>query len=591
MPAFAGAAPVNKLARHAEPATAASFDEQVILLMARHGAGVRLAVFLALALLAAMALPSHPLLAPAWLVLVILTLSFRWWALRRLAAATHLPITQRLRMATGLSLLNGIVQSLCLVFTPEFTEYERAVQSVLLLGICTGAVASTGGYRPVFMSYLLPVLLPLAGTWAFLRAGESEAPVRLAMAALVLMFGVALVGLARDGFRLFSDLWAARQQQAQANALLADALAEAEAANRAKTRFLAAASHDLRQPLHTLTLFGAALLHRPLDDDAKRIAGHMQSALQALASQMDALLDVSKLDADVVEVRFAPVSLHALAQRLEIDFRPLAQRKGLQWTVQVPPQARARTDALLIERLLRNLIDNAVKYTDAGGIELRVQAGPAGWEVRVSDSGRGIAHDEQQRVFEEFYQLDNPEHDRAKGLGLGLSIVKRLAHLLQMPIDMQSTPGRGTTMSFTLPRLDEPSTPIAEPVAPEPEPTLEGLTVLVIDDEEDVRRGMATLIEALGGRALLACGASQAMQAVERTRPDVVVADFRLVGGDDGLRIISELRARIPGLRALLVSGDTTPDRLRQARDAHIRLLHKPVDTAQLLKELVRLDG
>ncbi len=271
-------------------------------LMARHGAGVRLPVFLAMTLMAAMAARSSPYGAAAWLALVAVVLTLKLWALRRLAADAAVPVARRLHIATALSLLNGCVQALSLLFTPEFTEYERAVQTIVLLGLCTGAVATTGGYRPVFLAYLLPITLPLSAMWALLRATESEAPVRLAMAALVLMFAAALINLARDGFRLFSDLFAARQQQAQANVRLGEALSEAEAANRAKTRFLAAASHDLRQPLHTLRLFGAALAHRPLDDDAKRIAGHMQNALQALSSQMDALLDVSKLDAEVVKV-------------------------------------------------------------------------------------------------------------------------------------------------------------------------------------------------------------------------------------------------------------------------------------------------
>ncbi len=282
------------------------------------------------------------------------------------------------------------------------------------------------------------------------------------------------------------------------------------------------------------------------------------------------------------------MSLWSLAQRLDVDFQPLAQRKGLQWLVQAPGDARVKTDPLLIERLLRNLIDNAVKYTDTGSVRLTVRPSEGQWLVEVADTGRGIAEQEQDRVFEEFYQLDNPEHDRAKGLGLGLSIVQRLAQLLRMKLTMQSALGQGTTMSFSLPMLKEvPAVPVAHAEADQ---TLVGMTVLVIDDEEDVRRGMATLIAALGGRALLASGEQQALRAIEDGRPDIVVADFRLVDGDDGLHTIARLRERVPGLRALLVSGDTTPERLRQARDARIRLLHKPVDTAALLRELRRAD-
>jgi signal transduction histidine kinase len=570
-------------------AASRSFDEHVLSLLARHGMGIRLPVLLAMALMAAMAARQAPRAAAAWLLLVGAMLALRWWALRRLAAATHIPARRRLHSASALSLTNGCVHALSLLFAPGFTDYERAVQSVVLLALCTGALATTSGYLPVFGAYLLPVLLGLAGSWALLENGGGDLTVRLAMAALVLVFGAALAALGRDGFRLYRDLYFARARQDEANVRLARALSEAEAADRAKTRFLAAASHDLRQPLHTLTLFGSALLHQPLEGDARRIAGHMESALRALGAQMDALLDLSRLDAQALPVRAVDMSLYALAQRLAEEFRLLVEQKGLQWTVNVPPAAQVHCDPLLLERLLRNLIDNAVKYTDAGGVRFEVREDDIGWRVEVADTGRGIARHEQQRVFEEFYQLDNPEHDRAKGLGLGLSIVNRLAQLLHLHVSLQSESGVGTTIGFSLPKLAA-TAPVDDIVAPEPELSLEGLTVLVIDDEEDVRRGMTTLISALGGRALAATGTADALLAVQDAPPDVVVSDFLLAGGDDGLATIARLRAQFPRVRTLLVSGDTSPDRLRQAADAHVRLLHKPVDTGLLLKELARAE-
>lgn len=585
-----GSAAVSTDAADEKDAVGRSFDEHVLSLLSRHGVGIRMPVLLAMALMAAMAARQSPRAAALWLLLVGVMLALRWWALRRLAAAADKPAQRRLHMATALSLANGCVHALSLAFAPGFTDYERAVQSVVLLALCTGALATTSGYLPVFSAYLLPVLLGLAGSWALLDNGGGDLTVRLAMAALVLVFGAALAALGRDGFRLYRDLYFARTRQDEANARLARALSEAEAADRAKTRFLAAATHDLRQPLHTLTLFGSALLHQPLEGDARRIAVHMESALRALGAQMDALLDMSKLDAQALPVRPVEMSLYALAQRLAADFRPLVEQKGLQWTVNVPPAAQVHCDPLLLERLVRNLIDNAVKYTDTGGIRFEVREDDSGWRIEVADTGRGIARHEQQRVFEEFYQLDNPEHDRAKGLGLGLSIVKRLAQLLSLHVTLQSESGVGTTIGFSLPKLVV-AAPVEETTAPEPELSLEGLTVLVIDDEEDVRRGMITLITALGGRALAATGTADALRAVQDAPPDVVVSDFLLAGGDDGLATIARLRAQFPGVRSLLVSGDTSPDRLRQAADAHVRLLHKPVDTALLLKELARVEA
>ena len=207
------------------------------------------------------------------------------------------------------------------------------------------------------------------------------------------------------------------------------------------------------------------------------------------------------------------------------------------------------------------------------------------YEVRVSDTGFGIPQAEQERVFEEFYQLGNPERDRTQGLGLGLSIVRRLSDLLQLGVSMRSAPGQGTV--FTLQVASADLSDLRPGPAAHPMPSIRGLRVLVIDDEEAVREGMRAVLEALGSEVLLAAGSDEAECLARHAPPDVVLADFRLRGGDDGVTAVRRLRATNPGLAALLVSGDTAPVRLREADAAGLRLLHKPAGV-ELLTRAIR---
>ena len=272
-----------------------------------------------------------------------------------------------------------------------------------------------------------------------------------------------------------------------------------ELANLARSRFLAAASHDLRQPLHTLSLYSAALkLHAP-DGATGEIAIHINKALASLSALVDSLLDISKLDAGAVQPEPQNVSLKPLIERIEADYRPLANGKGLEFHV-AAPDILVETDPVLLERLVRNLVDNAFKYTAAGNVTLDTEVDGTKVRIIVRDTGPGIPAAERERIFEEFYQIGNPERDRVQGLGLGLAIVQRLADLLVLELTLESEPGRGSTFTVTVPPAPErravPRVSGA-PVAAKPR-ALDGARVLVIDDEPDVRAGMRTLLEHLG---------------------------------------------------------------------------------------------
>jgi signal transduction histidine kinase len=574
-----------KPAEEASLAASSSLEEELLRLLARQARRIPFYVLLAALMIAALAAERVPAWATGgWLALVAIVLAVRWYVLGRLPEFKQISAGSRLRIAIALSALNGVTHGLSLGFFPFLPEFERALQSMVMIAMCAGAVATTAGYMRVLLAYLVPMLLPLAALWAISPGVAETGWIQTSTAALLALLGVLLFVLGRDAFRLFRDSFEIRLQQAELNRQLAAALEQAEGANRAKTRFLASASHDLRQPIHTLSLFGAALSMRPLDELSRDIVQHINTALQVLTTQLDALLDISKLDAGVVRVNAEPISLQAFLERMHGEFEPAARGKGLGLSLDCPADALVQTDPMLLERIVRNLLDNAIKYTERGGIRLRVERKRGGFTLVVADTGRGIREEDQGRVFEEFYQVDNPERDRTKGLGLGLAIVRRLSELLEIRAEMSSAPGEGTTFRLSLPEAGRGTRVAAEQT---PEQVLAiAAHVLVVDDESGVRLGMKALLEGMGCRATLTDGTDQAVAAARAARPDVVLADLRLRGSDNGIAAVRAIRALYPGVPAILVSGEIQPERLREAEEAGIALLHKPVPVETLKRAI-----
>lgn len=561
----------------------ATVDEELLRLLAQQGRRLPYPVGASALVIAAMAWShvAHGWVL-AWLALVFSVLAFRRWALVRLTTQQQIPAAKRLRWAAGLSAINGVVYSASVAFVPFFSDYERMVQTILLLGLCAGSVATTAGYWPVLLSFLLPLTVSNSLAWAI--GGGGQRPVtwlELALAGLILCFAWILASMARDAYRIFVESVLIRHQQAHSNQALRQALERAESAMSAKTRFLASASHDLRQPMHTLSLFGAALMRRPLDSVSAGIVRSMNLAVQSLAAQMDVLLDISKLDAGVVQVKAQVFGLQSWLGRLCHELQAAANGKGLALEFSCPADAFVETDPVLLERVLRNLIDNAIKYTDQGHISVLVERDEAVWRVCICDTGRGIAPAEQARIFEEFYQVGNPERDRANGLGLGLSIVSRLVDLLDLHLGLFSVLGQGCRFSLGIAAAEfEAELLPADTARPAQLPHLH---VLVLDDEAPVREAMAALLSAYGCEVKTVGSTREAILQSLMRRPDIVLSDLRLRGADDGISAVRSLRAALPGLPAVLITGDTAPERLREAHAAGLVLLHKPVSEEQLL--------
>jgi len=365
----------------------------------------------------------------------------------------------------------------------------------------------------------------------------------------------------------------------------------AERANQAKSRFFAAASHDLRQPLHALSLFVAALKARNQQPETQNLIDNIEASTAAMELLFNALLDISRLDAGTIETRPVHFPLQKMLRDLDQQFSPLAEEKNLRLRFR-PCNVTLYSDPLLIERILANLIANAIRYTDDGGVLVACRRHGRMVRLSVIDTGRGIPPDQQENVFHEFVQLHNPARDRSKGLGLGLAIVSRLGRLLGHRIDLRSRPDHGSMFSIDVPCGDAGliQPPAAANSAPGQIP--DDALVLLVDDESAILRGMAELFDNWNIDLVTAHSADEAVQWLDSIgrAPDVIVSDYRLPDDSDGIEVVIRLRQKYGlDIPAILVTGDTAPDTILRITQAGFPLLHKPLRPAKLRALLTHL--
>lgn len=369
-------------------------------------------------------------------------------------------------------------------------------------------------------------------------------------------------------------------ERKRAEEALRAAKAEAERANVAKSKFLASASHDLRQPVQSLILFMGALHIQLEGTPSVRLLRSMEQSLDGLRALLDGLLDVSKLDAGLVIASPIDMPLAPVVERLATEYSPRAAERGLRFRT-IDSNAVVRSDPVLLERILRNFVENALRYTERGGVLVGCRRRGDRLRVEVVDTGIGIPPERRNDVFEEFFQVGNPERDRAKGLGLGLAVVRRLALLLGHEVDVHSVPGRGSTFAVDVPLA------AAAGITPRNAPTSPWVgadaVVLVVDDEVLVRLGLQAMLEGWGYRVLAAGSRDEAVRLLDAHCPDLILADYRLRDGETGLEVIREVHARLGArIPAAIITGDTAPERLAEARAGGCRLLHKPIAAAEL---------
>ncbi len=504
------------------------------------------------------------------------------WLSRRRDRSTR--VGEQLRAHTLASLASGLLWAGGATVFLQYGQVEHRLLVIFMLaGMVSSSLHSQTVHLPAFYAFFLPCVVGSVGgsLWLGGTLYRSVAFAVFAYSVLTVRFARTLNG------QLVESLQARFEIADLADRLRVQKEA-AEQANLAKSRFLAAASHDLRQPVHTLSLLIGTLESQHLDALQRQVVEHIGAAVRTMSRLFSSLLDISRLDAGVVTPEVAPVPLRAILERLTHEAQPLAAAKGLQLRTHCA-NAIVRSDPLLLERILRNLLSNAIRYTDHGRVVLGCRRRGPQLEIQIWDTGSGIAEAQQQRIFQEFVQLSPPSPDR-QGIGLGLAIVKRLTTLLDHPLRLRSRPGRGSMFGVTVPLAEgTPLQPSAQRLTSAPPA---GGLVLVLDDDPEIGLAMRLLLSGWGFEVLTACSLAELLKQVAdvRTCPVALISDYGLGTPENGLQAIVTLReefnAEIP---AILITGNTTPERLRETAAAGHQLLHKPVAPDRLRQALTTL--
>lgn len=427
----------------------------------------------------------------------------------------------------------------------------------------------------------------------FLQGGDFTAPALLLL--MLTIYGVItsyrLAGILDHGLHLNFENAALRREADEKSDLLRIALEESKQANSAKTRFLASASHDLRQPIHALGLFFAELSDRVRSPETTTVIGQIEDSITAVNSMLNALLDVSKLDAGVVKPTVGLFALEELFTRLKVEFKPIAleNHNALRFR---QTTAKVNTDPTMLEQMLRNLIGNALRYTINGRILIATRPRGQNIEIQIWDTGTGIPDNQFEEIFMEFHQLHNPARDRRQGLGLGLAIVKRLGNLLNHDIKVASRLGHGSCFSIILPLAHDttnnlPMRQITQNYLSNS--ALAGCSILLVDDDTAVQEGMKGLLTRWGYQVTMASSPDELMEKLISSEKmfKLLIIDYRLQENISGIEVARNFQNNLGyPISVLIITGDTGPERLREADASGYPLLHKPVEPAKLRSTL-----
>jgi len=470
---------------------------------------------------------------------------------------------------------------------------DRAVFAVTLLSLIY-AIGTTINSSIHYRGFPLLLLTNLGQGIVFLSVFRSPADIEISVAMLAIM--ILLMQFGRRNADVFAESIRIRDENREQNVklekdklIIEKALNVARKANEEKNRFMAAASHDLRQPLHAMTLFLGSLRHMGGDERTRELIDKIDETSSLLHEQFNSLLDLSKFDAGVIAADHAEFRLDALLKNIVDGVMPEAQARKIGLHIFVAP-VTVRSDMLLLERLFRNLIINAVRYTDKGSVSVQARRQRNGLSVSVIDTGIGIAADDQQRIFRDYYQISNKARSKGKGSGLGLAIVKRIAALLEMKLTLKSELGVGSTFSVHVParalidRADESQLPARED---QPEGSLTGVRTLVVDDDPAILDAVTGLLRTWGCQVVSAASPEQLERLLTTDHEfELVLLDDMLHDEVTGLDIARNLLQYLPRQRILLATGNVSSVRLNEIREAGFMVLVKPVDYYVLLDAL-----
>lgn len=472
-----------------------------------------------------------------------------------------------------------------------FLLYDQPHLTLFMVMVLTGMLVASLASLSVFMwayyAFAVPTGMPLI--IELLTEGSSEYQV---YGLLITLFVLVLMAYARVNQKTVDQSIILRNEnvelvhQLQNQKENAEKLTkEAEAANLAKTRFLASASHDLRQPLHAMGLFIDVLAECKDEAERIQITDKIRKSGLALENLLESLLDISKLDAGAVTVNKEPFELQSVFDALATEFESMAKDKKISIRF-VDTAVWVDSDIRIVERILRNFISNAIRYTARGGVLIGCRRKKQSVLLSVYDTGHGFSEDNKGLIFAEFQQLENPERDRTKGLGLGLAIVNRLAGLLKADIHVQSVLGKGAMFAVELPICQKEECAhqslqnITAPL------DLSGKHIVVVDDESDIRDGLSSLLSSWGCHvcAISSVEEARSQLAEKELCPDLVLADYRLRDNETGVDVIREIQTMFVNddLPAIIITGDTAPDRIKEAKASGFEILHKPISGGRL---------
>ncbi len=505
---------------------------------------------------------------------------FRYWRIRNKKTDPYKEATKQVWDFIFIGIVWG---SMSLLYTEADSTAVMVAITALSTGLAAAALAMQSPCLPVFLAYAY-TSLPALALSMFLLGGQ----VYIAMGIAGILYLITLTVFAYNLELTVKNSIELRFENVELIDQLQDAITETEEANRAKSVFLASASHDLRQPLHAMGLFIETLNGTKLDAYQQSVVKHVESASEATREMLNTLLDFSKLDAGVIEPKPRAFRVQTLFNKMEKELAATADNKSLIYRTR-DTKAAAYADMSLVELILRNLITNAIRYTETGGLLIACrQRENQTLLIEVWDTGIGIPKEEQKNIFREFHQLGNPERDRQKGFGLGLAIAKGLSDTMELKLTLHSKPESGTVFRLTLP---EAEISVVEDIPKSESPNrFNDKQVLIIDDDESVRLGMRELLLSWGCDCLIAESADDALVLTDGKAPDLLIVDYRLREEKTGREAIELLRNKLDeNLPAIIITGDTAADRLREAQASDALLLHKPVSSTELQRTMASL--
>ncbi|MDD5367414.1 MAG: hybrid sensor histidine kinase/response regulator [Gallionellaceae bacterium] len=528
-------------------------------------------------------IPSGSLVA-WWLAVVIIVL-FRFGltiGFRHRPAGSR--VAWHMLMTVG-AVLSGVIWGAAgvLFFVPD-SAATLIFLTIILAGMSAGSIASHSSWPSAQYAYAVLTMTPIALRY-LLEGGDLWV-----LGLMCLVYLVNVLAFARQLSRTLIESMRLRLEKQELVHQLREEMSAAEAAralaeeaNLAKSKFLAAASHDLRQPLQAMNLFIEALRNEKDPLHAERVRVHLGASAQALEGLLNELLDISRLEAGLFNPQPRIISLQEVFDALKRELQPLAEEKGIELGF-VATRLNIASDPNMLGRVLRNIVANAIRYTEQGAVLVGCRRKGSRVAIAVCDTGPGIEPEFHQAIFREFYQLGNPERDRRKGLGLGLAIVDGLCRILDHPLELKSRVGHGSTFLVHVP-IAAGEVPHLEDMEAAVSAGLRGYAVLVVDDELAIRQAMAEVLGGWGCHVLAAENAQDALSrlATAAFSPDAIIADYRLREGRSGIEAIADIRRALGRpVPAAILTGDTSPARLREASASGFLLLHKPVQPARI---------